>query len=76
MPTNLSEMNLEDTILAYLRDKQGYQRQRIYNTGIIWEPLFGVDAGSFGTIGDALQKIESSFPGYLSQDRIYEIFGI
>ena len=25
MPTNLSEMNLEDTILAYLRDKQGYE---------------------------------------------------
>ncbi len=25
MPTNLTEMNLEDTILAYLRDKQGYE---------------------------------------------------
>ncbi len=25
MPTNLSEMNLEDMILAYLRDKQGYE---------------------------------------------------
>lgn len=25
MPTNLNEMNLEDTILAYLRDKQGYE---------------------------------------------------
>ena len=25
MPTNLSEMNLEETILAYLRDKQGYE---------------------------------------------------
>jgi len=25
MPTNLSEMNLEDTILVYLRDKQGYE---------------------------------------------------
>ena len=25
MPTNVSEMNLEDTILAYLRDKQGYE---------------------------------------------------
>lgn len=23
MPTNVSEMNLEDMILAYLRDKQG-----------------------------------------------------
>ena len=23
MPTNLSEMNLEDMILAYFRDKQG-----------------------------------------------------
>lgn len=25
MPTNISEMNLEDMILAYLRDKQGYE---------------------------------------------------
>lgn len=25
MPTNLSEMNLEDSILAYLRDRQGYE---------------------------------------------------
>ena len=25
MPTNVSEMNLEDMILAYLRDKPGYE---------------------------------------------------
>ena len=25
MPSNVSEMNLEDMILAYLRDKQGYE---------------------------------------------------
>lgn len=25
MPTNISEMNLEDMTLAYLRDKQGYE---------------------------------------------------
>ena len=25
MPTNVSEMNLEDMILAYLRDEQGYE---------------------------------------------------
>ena len=25
MPTNISEMNLEDMILAYLRDEQGYE---------------------------------------------------
>lgn len=29
MPTNISEINLENTILAYLRDKQGYERQYI-----------------------------------------------
>ena len=31
MPTNLSEMNLEETILTYLRDKQGYEEGTIHD---------------------------------------------
>ena len=61
---------------ACIRDDQQYKRQELYRTKVVWEPLFGVDGSSLGAIGDAIQKIETSFPGYITAERIYDIFGI
>ena len=63
-------------LAACLRDEQTYQRQEIYRTSLIWEPLFEIDGSALGAIGDAIQKIESSFPGYITEDKIYDIFGV
>ena len=63
-------------LAACLRDEQPYKRQDMYMTKIIWDPLFDVDGTSLGAIGDAIQKIEASFPGYINADRIFDIFGI
>lgn len=59
-----------------VRDKVAYQRQRIYSTKVVWEPLFGVDGNSLGAIGDSIQKIEASFPGYITKEKIYDIWGV
>ncbi|MCR5584569.1 MAG: phage portal protein [Lachnospiraceae bacterium] len=59
-----------------VRDNQSYQRQAIYNTQVVWEPLFGVDGSSLGAIGDSIQKIEASFPGYITEEKVYDIFGV
>lgn len=63
-------------LAACIRDEQAYKRQDVYKTKVIWDPLFDVDGTSLGAIGDAIQKIENSFPGYITEERIFDIFGI
>ncbi len=63
-------------LAACVRDKKDYARKEIYRTKIAWEPIFGVDASALGAIGDSVQKIETSFPGYMTEEKVHDIFGI
>ncbi len=63
-------------LAACVRDKKDYARKEIYKTKIAWEPIFGVDASALGAIGDSVQKIETSFPGYMTEEKVHDIFGI
>lgn len=63
-------------LAACVRDKKDYGRKEIYRTKIAWEPIFGVDASALGAIGDSVQKIETSFPGYMTEEKVHDIFGI
>ena len=63
-------------LAACVRDKKDYARKEIYRTKIAWEPIFGVDASTLGAIGDSVQKIETSFPGYMTEEKVHDIFGI
>ncbi len=63
-------------LAACVRDKKDYTRKEIYRTKIAWEPIFGVDASALGAIGDSVQKIETSFPGYMTEEKVHDIFGI
>ena len=63
-------------VAACLRDKIAYNRSEIYETEPIWRPTFEADAAALSGLGDALNKIEQSFPGYITEDKMVELIGI
>lgn len=63
-------------LAACVRDNFKYERNQIRFTKPIWLPAFQADVSMLGGIGDALQKINSSYPDYLTEDKILELTGI
>ena len=63
-------------LAACIRDKYKYERSQITYTQPLWLPPFQADASTLSGIGDALQKINSSYPDYLTEDKILELTGI
>lgn len=63
-------------LAACVRDNWEYQRQQIYMTKPIWEPVFETDFASLGTIGDGIAKINQVIPGYFNTDNVSALTGI
>jgi len=63
-------------LAACIRDGQEYKRNQLYNTVIKWAPIFEPDVSSLSGIGDAVQKIQTSFPDYFTEDKLNELTGI
>lgn len=63
-------------LAACIRDGQKYNRSQLYMTEPIWTPPFPADVSMLGGIGDALGKIETAMPGYMTEEKIYELTGI
>lgn len=63
-------------LAACVRDNYKYERSQITYTKAIWLPPFQTDVGSLSGVGDAIQKINSVVPDYLTSDKILEITGI
>jgi len=63
-------------LAACLRDGQEYRRNQLYNTVIKWAPIFEPDVSSLSGIGDAVQKIQTAFPDYFTEDKLNELTGI
>lgn len=63
-------------LAACVRDNYKYERSQITYTKAIWLPPFQTDVGSLSGVGDAIQKINSVVPDYLTQDKIMELTGI
>lgn len=61
---------------ACLRDGQEYKRNQLYETALKWEPIFEPDMSSLSGIGDAVQKIQTSFPNYFTEEKLNELTGI
>lgn len=61
---------------ACVRDRFAYYRQQLYNTRPQWYPAFPADASMLGAIGDALGKLGQAFPGYMDEEKIFELTGI
>ena len=63
-------------LAACLRDNYKYNRQQILVTEPMWRPAFQADVSMFGSIGDALMKINEAYPGYITEEKILELTGI
>ena len=63
-------------LAACLRDNYKYQRSQITLTKLIWLPPFQADVSMLGGIGDAIMKINGSYPDYLTEDKILELTGL
>lgn len=63
-------------LASCIRDDYAYTRQQIRVTTPMWLPAFPADVTMLGGIGDAIQKINTTIPDYLTNDRILELTGI
>lgn len=63
-------------LAACIRDNQEYTRSQIYDTKVSWMPIFEPDASAISVVGDGLLKIEQAYPGWLTEDKLYELIGI
>ena len=63
-------------LAACVRDNFKYQRSQVTIEKPIWRPPFQADVSMLSGIGDALQKISTSYPEYLTETKLLELTGI
>lgn len=63
-------------LAACLRDNFPYERQQLYLTKPIWEPIFEPDAAMLSNIGDGAIKINQAVPGYFGRENLRIMTGI
>lgn len=63
-------------LAACLRDEFDFNREVLYETKPIWEPVFEPDANAIGMIGDAAVKVNSAVPGYFNAENLRDLTGI
>ena len=63
-------------LAACLRDDRTYLRQQFTDTKLLWDPIFSPDASQLAGIGDAVQKIQTSFPDYFDEEKLRVMTGI
>lgn len=62
-------------VAACLRDGYQYNRQVIYLTKPVFEPIFEPDAQMLSGIGDAVLKLNQAIPDYISGERMRDMTG-
>lgn len=63
-------------LAACVRDDYPYLRRQLSRTRLCWAPLFEPDVTALSGIGDAVQKIQSSYPDYFTEEKLRELTGI
>ena len=63
-------------LAACLRDDIPYKRKQVSETKLQWSPIFEPDVTALSGIGDAVQKLQTSFPDYIDEDKLREMTGI
>lgn len=63
-------------LAACIRDGVKYQRSQLTFTTPVWTPVYPADVSMLGAIGDAIGKINTAYPDYLTNDKLYEITGL
>lgn len=63
-------------LAACIRDNVKYQRSQLSFTVPVWTPVFPADVSMLGAIGDAVGKINTAYPDYLTEEKLFEITGL
>lgn len=63
-------------LAACVRDGYSYKRNQLSYTELRWGPIFEPDITALSGIGDAVQKIQTSYPDYFDEDKLHELTGI
>jgi hypothetical protein len=63
-------------LASCLRDGYSFQRQQLYLTKPVWEPIFEPDAAMLSSMGDGVIKINQGIPGYFNKDNLRLMTGI
>ena len=63
-------------LAACVRDNVKYQRSQLSFTVPVWTPVFPADVSMLGAIGDAVGKINTAYPDYLTEEKLFEITGL
>lgn len=63
-------------LAASLRDGTTYRRNQLYNTKVLWEPIFEPDMAMIASIGDGALKLNQAVPGYMGDDNLRALTGI
>lgn len=63
---------------ACMRDNADYQREELFETKILWKPMFEPDASQIAGLADAVLKLNQAVDtgGYLDAERIRRLTGI
>lgn len=63
---------------ACMRDNADYQREELFETKVIWKPIFSTDASMLGVLGDAILKLNQAIDtgGYIDAEKIRRLTGI
>lgn len=62
-------------LAACLRDDNSYTRNQIYIEKARWAPIFALDISQLGALGDAIFKIQQSYPDAVDEDFIKLLLG-
>ena len=63
-------------LAACIRDNFKWQRTQLYMTKAVWAPAFPADVSMLGAIGDAIGKMQTAYPDYITQEKLYALTGI
>ena len=59
-----------------MRDEYAFDRSVLSDTKVIYTPVFEPDAAQLGALGDAILKIQQSFPDYFGEEKLHELTGL
>lgn len=62
-------------LASCLRDDKPYERNEIYQTKVLWQPLFETDFSALSSAGDGIIKINQALPEYFDKDKIDKLIG-
>lgn len=63
-------------LAACLRDGKRYGRQVLADIDCVWAPIFEPSPSALSGIGDAVMKVQQSFPDYFSEERLHRMTGL